>query len=317
MWRFEINNPTLANVFAKLTNIANLSVQLVNVTHSKPFGTQYASLAIEIKDSDLSTLLMDISRLYTTGKKNISENYNEVRGYDGTAEATIVYKLESDNALLQKEYGCLIAELTNPDVEEDPFKYTSAYIIKGSLIDDKDSTKTNQIILISCINPVTTLKSKFWFVDKKFQSIDQKVLNLRKTFDVVIINETVYFLTLAGETFFHMEHAYKNICEKTVDALIESDVFSDPEMFKKTATSKHNPRRFVSYSESNFEYLKSKENRKSIAEKFQIKLTGDEEIFDTSSELNNDRIVKLICNKGMLHPINENPMEVNGAKPWS
>ena len=189
---------TLANVFAKLTSIANLSVQLVNVTHSKPFGTQYASLAIEIKDSDLSTLLMDISRLYTTGKKNISENYNEVRGYDGTAEATIVYKLESDNALLQKEYGCLIAELTNPDVEEDPFKYTSAYIIKGSLIDDKDSTKTNQIILISCINPVTTLKSKFWFVDKKFQSIDQKVLNLRKTFDVVIINETVYFLTLAG-----------------------------------------------------------------------------------------------------------------------
>ena len=94
-------------------------------------------------------------------------------------------------------------------------------------------------------------------------------------------------------------------------------MFSDPEMFKKTATSKHNPRRFVSYSESNFEYLKSKENRKSIAEKFQIKLTGDEEIFDTSSELNNDRIVKLICNKGMLHPINENPMEVNGAKPWS
>ena len=27
---------TLANVFAKLTSIANLSVQLVNVTHSKP-----------------------------------------------------------------------------------------------------------------------------------------------------------------------------------------------------------------------------------------------------------------------------------------
>ena len=71
----------------------------------QPFGTQYASLAIEIKDIDLSTLLMDISRLYTTGKKNISENYNEVRGYDGTAEATIVYKLESDNALLQKEYA--------------------------------------------------------------------------------------------------------------------------------------------------------------------------------------------------------------------
>ena len=46
-------------------------------------------------------------------------------------------------------------------------------------------------------------------------------------------------------------------------------------------------------------------------------ITGNEEIFDTSSELNNDRIVKLLCNKGMLHPINENPMEVNGAKPWS
>ena len=306
----------ISHVFESLISIDNLSIQLIRINHSKVTGTKYAARKIEINDADLTSLLTDISRLNSTGKKSIREKYNEVREYDGTAEVKSIYKLNDDSPYVQSEYQSLLDEIANPETENDPFNYQSAYLIKGEINSiDSDENRT-RIILISCMNPVTSLKNKYRFFDNQFKKADDRILNLRNTFDILIVNHTVYFLTMAGETFFHMEHAYKSICAQTVDELIASELFSNPEAFKTVATSKHNPRRFVSYDKNNFEYLKQYDNRKHIADKFQIELT-DEGLFNTSTEVNNNKIVKFLCNKGMVHPISEYPVEVNGTRPWS
>lgn len=306
----------ISHVFESLISIDNLSIQLIKINHSKVTGTKYAARKIEIKDSDLTSFLTGISRLNSTGKKSIREKYNAVRAYDGTAEVQFVYKLFDESPLIQSEYQSLLTGIANPETENDPFNYQSAYLIKGEISSyDSDESRTG-VILISCINPVTSLKNKYLFFDNQFKKADDRILNLRNTFDILIVNHTVYFLTMAGETFFHMEHAYKNICVQTVNELIASELFSNPEAFRTVATSKHNPRRFVSYDKNNFEYLKQYDNRKHIADKFQIELT-DEGLFDTTTETNTNKIVKFLCNKGMVHPINECPVEVNGTRPWS
>ena len=80
----------IKTAFSSLCEIDNLSVHLINSRNNKVEGTQYSACRIEIADKELATLIMDISRLYTTGKRSIDKYYKEVTEYDGTAESTIV-----------------------------------------------------------------------------------------------------------------------------------------------------------------------------------------------------------------------------------
>ena len=154
---------SINQAFLYLTQIDNLSVQLINVKNNNILGTQYSARKIDINDFDLATLLMEISRLYTAGKKNIFENYKEVRNYDGTAEATSIYRFSCDNPLICNEYQSLINEVSSPELEEDPFRYNSAYLIMGEIPNVEGGDNKNRVIFVSCINPVTSLKTKYRF----------------------------------------------------------------------------------------------------------------------------------------------------------
>ena len=57
-------------------------------------------------------------------------------------------------------------------------------------------------------------------------------------------------------------------------------------------------------------------NRKKIAKKFNIKLTDDRNLFDAREEGVSDKIVKLLCQKGMVDPFDDSPMEVSGTRKW-
>ena len=78
--------------------------------------------------------------------------------------------------------------------------------------------------------------------------------------------------------------------------------------------SGHNPRKFVSFNDGYLQELKNAKSRKKMAKKFNIPLYGDK--FDTNQQGATDKIVKLLCNRGMIDPFNDNPMEVAGAKRW-
>ena len=52
-----------------------------------------------------------------------------------------------------------------------------------------------------------------------------------------------------------------------------------------------------------------------MAEKFGIMQTP-EGMFDSSDRENVNRIVKFLCKKGMIDPVNDNPVEVEGTRRW-
>lgn len=304
----------IRTVFQNLENGNNWSLQLLNIKTSKRTGTGYSSRQITLSPTErLVMLIDDISAVYSGNGKKSLDSYHEVREYDGTADPLTIYKLSTEHELIASEYSAFIQVIADPNNESNPFEYTSAYLLKGQIVLDGESTP---IKLISMQNPVTTLKHKFLQNKGAFKELSDKVLSLRPTMDVLIVGDMVYFLTLAGENLFNMARSYKAVCQQKIITIEQTGIVSNFEMFKTVAESGHNPRRFVGFSESRLKALKRKNTRLAMAKQFDIPLDSTGEKFDASVEGAAEKIVKLLCNKGMVDPFEKNAVEVDGARKW-
>ena len=273
-------------------------------------GTMHVILS---PNGRLSTLINDIAAVYTgTGKKAI-DSYREVREYDGTADALVVYKLSTAHELIASEYASFLQVIADPNTENDPFEYTSAYLLKGQITLDNESTPVK---LISMQNPVTTLKHKFLRKNGVFEELSDKVLSLRPTMDILVVGETVYFLTLAGENLFNMARSYKAVCQQKIEEVEQANIIGGIDCFKSTAESGHNPRRFIAFNASRLTALKKKNIRVAMAKRFSIPLDDAGDKFDATVEGAAEKIVKLLCNKGMIDPFEKTAVEVDGARQW-
>lgn len=304
----------IKSVFKKLSTGTNWSLQLLNIKTSKRIGTGYSSRQITLTPNErLATLINDIAAVYNGNGKKAVTSYRTVREYDGTADAFTVYRLSSKHDLISEEYATFIQVIADPNNEDDPFEYTSAYLLKGQLEMDGENIP---IKLISMQNPVTTLKHKFLRKKGAFLELSDKVLSLRPTMDVLVVGETVYFLTLAGENLFNMARSYKAVCHQKVEKVVQADIISGIENFKSTAETGHNPRRFIAFNESRLEDLKKKSIRVDIAKRFSIPLDAAGDKFDATVEGSTEKIIKLLCKRGMIDPFDKTAVEVDGARQW-
>jgi hypothetical protein len=299
--------------FEGISSCTQLSLQLLNIVSTKKNGIGYSCRLVELKPKQkISEFVSEISQLYLKGKKAISR-FQDVVDYDGTTNAALIYKLSSDNELISSEMQVFLEAIADPDTESNPFDYNSAYMIEGTVIIQNVDTAVK---LISMQNPITVLKHKFLHDSGTFHELSDQVLSLRPTVDVIIIGDKVYFITLAGENLFNMARAYRSVCHTKVEQIESSDIVSDINSFKLVAESGHNPRRFVSFNDTRLEALKDKKKRTAIAKKFKIPLDSSSNKFDASTPEVAEKIVKLLCNKGMLDPFDNDPVEVDGARQW-
>ncbi len=306
---------TLKAAFAEMCNCSNWSLQLLKISTSKSAGTKYASRQIQLEPtSEMASFIDEISKKYLSSGKGSLESYSDISDYDGTASRTTIYRLKKDNVLIATEYDAFLAAVANPDVEADAFSYTSAFVLKGVIPNGDDALP---IKLISMQSPITKLKQKFQFLHAsgKFTQIKDPILTLRTSIDVVIIGDTIYFLTLAGENLFNMARAYKAVCHDAITEVEATGIISDADSFRAIAESGHNPRQFVSFDRARLNALKRTNTRKAMAKLFSIPLDENNR-FDTTADGAADRIVKLLCNKGMKDPFKNAAVEVSGAKQW-
>lgn len=304
----------IKSVFKNIANCDTLSLQLLKINNSKKYGTTYLGREIALSPKDaLTKFLTEISDRYCSQEKGLEKMFESVTDYDGSTDDKTIYKLATNDKLISTEYQSFVEAIGNPDSEVDPLEFSpQAYLLKGviSICGEKLPIK-----MISMQNPVTSLKHKFWCVaNGTFTEISDKVISLRTTIDVVIIEKTVYMLTLAGENLFNMERAYKSVCEKQITKITDSNIINDAEAFSSIASCGHNPRKFVSFNESHLQELKNTNSRKKMSKKFSIPLDGDK--FDMSQPGAADKLVKLLCNRGMVDPFDDKPMEVSSSKKW-
>lgn len=303
----------IKNIFENVATCEAWSLQLLQIKNSKRNGTTYCGREITLSpEGTLTNFLSEISNRYCSQEKGLEKMFDSVTDYDGSTVDKTIYKLTADNELISKEFPALIEAIGNPDSEVDPLEFSAqAYILKGiiSINDEELSVK-----LISMQNPVTSLKHKFLRANGTFTKISDKVISLRTAIDVVIVNETVYMFTLAGENLFNMERAYKSVCEKQITHITNSNIINNAEAFSIVARCGHNPRKFVSFNESHLQKLKNANSRKKMSKKFNIPL--DEDKFNMNQPGAADKLVKLLCDRGMVDPFDDNPMEVSSSKKW-
>jgi len=304
----------IKSIFEHLPDCQNWSAHLLAFHHPKQHESSYNCRSIELEPQDrLNSLIQEISASYSGVAKNNLSKYSDLRIYDGTCNATTIYKIPKSGCSITIALDKLLEGVVNSDRECDPFQMkANAYILCGQV------TLNNyeyQIKLISINSPITTLKHKFLHKNNKFAEINDKVLNLRTIINVLICDQDVYFFDMAGETLFNMERAYKHRCTEAVDEIEQLSIISDIDAFRNIATTGHNPRRFVAFSKGKLDLLTTKSNRIKVKEKFGIPLTSDKK-FDTSEKINAEKLVKVLCNKAMWDILEDTPVEVDGSKSW-
>lgn len=299
--------------FASMNKCEAWSIQLLRIKSSKKKGTEYAAMSVNLTpQGKLTEFVKEISGHYIDVEKSELKTFLRVQNYDGTTEGNSIYKLNAQDTLIKEEYALLMKALANTEQEADPLSQKlQAYVIQGDIkIDDEEKT----VKLISMQNPITTLKHKFLYEKNTFREIETKVLSLKSTIDVLILDNEIYFFTMAGENLFNMERAYKSVCDNKVTMLEQSGILYDGSVFGNVARTGHHPRMFVSFNEKRYQRLKNKKERKRYAELFEIPLKDGK--FDTSETEAADKLVRLLCNKGMVDPFEELPVEVSGARKW-
>lgn len=290
------------------------SLQLLKIKTSKRDGTSYIGREITFKpEGKLNEFISEISQRYTKADKGVLKSFLGITDYDGSTIDKTVYRLSTENELIQSEYNSLVSSIAVPDAEINPLEFKAqAYLLKGMITVDG---MEYPVKMVSMQNPVTTLNHKFLMKNGEFQEISDKVLSLRQTIDVVIFDDCIYMLTLAGENLFNMERSYKAICSVKIDTINECNIITDFDAFNAIAGSGHNPRKFVSFNDAHLQKLRNTNTRKKMAKKFNISLDGDK--FDTTKPETSDKLVKLLCDRGMVDPFDDNPMEVAGSKQWT
>ena len=302
------------SVLSTLSSTNAWMVSLVKIKNTKRDGTTYAVRGITLSpEGALTHFVSALSKVYTEGDGAAINKYSSVTDYDGTAVATQIYKLQSNNELIAYEYTRLVDALSTPEMTGDPLEFSAnAYALKGSLLVEGEE---RMITLFSLQNPICVLKNRFLYDEDTFFELNKKVLNLRQNIDVIIIDDAVYLLTLAGEKLFNMERSYKAVCLSKTHDICESKIITNDDVFKTIATSGHNPRRFAAFDQKRFEKMKDAGTRREMAATFNLPISA-EGLIDTSTASTAEKLVKLLCNKGMFDPFDNVPVEVAGASRW-
>ena len=300
-------------VFEALPNCTAWSLQLLKINTSKQSGTSYIGREIALSpEGTLTSFVAEISDRYIGESKGGLNSYHDITEYNGSTVDMVIYWLDKANELIADEYDALITAIANPDTELDPLEFKArAYVLRGIVHLDGEE---KPIKLMSMQNPVTSLKHKFLRANGTFTEITDRVISLRTSIDVIIMEGTVYMLTLAGENLFNMERAYKAVCTGKLVEIERCNIVTDLAAFSSVAGSGHNPRKFVSFNDAHLQKLKNPKIRTKMAKKFNIHMNG--ELFDTKQPGATEKIVKLLCDRGMVDPFDDNPMEVAGSKKW-
>jgi len=304
----------LRGLFEGLPSLTQREISLLRFADDPEVGMTYCSRTIELHPVNLlDELLEDIQKEYIGSKGRLTQ-YAAVEPYDGGVVSTTIYSFDCKNGLLADPYSKLTASLIHPQTETNPFAFkANAYVLQGKWMNEGTSVPVRFIVVS---NPFKQLKHKFLYDEGTFRKAGQDVLDLRLFADVITIGQELFFFGMAGEKLFGMERAYRTNSRKLAEQLGDIPFFANTETLRTMVVSGHYPRMLVAYQPDKLAYLKKPANRRSVAKKFKIAIHSDGTL-DLGSPESAGNLIRFLCNRGMLDPVDQSAMEVAGAKRWA
>lgn len=269
-------------------------------------GLQYASHCVSVEPKEeWESFLRD---LHEANEKSF--DLIETKPYDGTVlDKGEAFEISVKDRKVKASYDAFMEALSHAAIEhkaedENP----NATVIKGISEDGRE------VYLISARTPLMQLRHRFMKADHVYKAIKNPVLTLPTKLDVVIVDDTMFFLTIAGAQMFVSDSICRKIAEEKVEAIKQVKFVTGLEHFEEVAFRGSNVRRFLGYNEQRMKKLKELQCRKKIAGKFGIKTKNSK--LDLSDPADAERFIKVVCNRGMEDPFDGKAVEVSSSKPW-
>ena len=158
------------------------------------------------------------------------------------------------------------------------------------------------------------MKHKFWWADTAYERITEKILTLSTKIDVVIVDDKLFFLTIAGAQAFVSESICKTVAQEKAKSIVKLKYILGAETLTAISLTGINPRRYLGYNADRVADLDDPLKRQKIAKMFGIKYVKGK--FDLNDKGDAERFIKVICDKGMVDPFKVVPVEVTSSKPW-
>lgn len=242
-------------------------------------------------------------------------NHAEEISYDGVIYSGKISWLNTDDGIVSNVH----------DAIEHPVRKSESSWIKEHLRSEKNGKRgvliecedeNGELVkLVSLASPIKMCKHTFLCEVGSFKEITSPILTLPLKIDVIIGNGKLYLLSEAGERFMISKEELSRQTESKVETVIKENLVTSPDAFKRISLTGLNPRRYLRFNGDKLRALQDVKLRRKLAKKFSLPLRDD--LFVTEDKDVVDGFVRLLCDKGMVDPVSDQPMAVSGAERWT
>lgn len=307
----------LMSVFKTLPQGQNWRLSAMSIRGGANSAPDFTSRLIILNpESAMTDYLAEIASHYIDKKHGWLLPFEEIVSYKGEWSSERIFHLSTDDEKVRetarrcKDADKGMAFLGNPEEID-----VNALLLHGEISHGKEPT---EVWLLSNRKPFQKLSRRFsWRKGKKvYERIDEQVLTLSTAFDAVIVGKDLFFLSIAGAQAFVCEKICREIAERKAKRL--KTLAINTKVLAKVALNGFNPKRFLSFNEHRVNELESSSDMcRKISSLFNIPFDENSKKFETKNPGEAERLIKVVCNRGMEDPFTENAVEVAWSAPWA
>lgn len=307
----------LMSVFKTLPRGQNWRLSVMSIRGGVNSAPAFMSRLINLDpESAMMDYLKEITSHYIDKKHGWLLPFPEIAPYQGEWSSERIFHLRTDDEKVRETVDLCknadrgMAFLGNP-AEID----VNAFLLHGVIPVDEAPT---DVWLLSTRKPFQRLSRRFsWKKGRKvYKRIDERILTLSVIFDAAIVGKDLFFLSIAGAQVFVCETICREIAKRKVE--IVKNLTTNEARLKEVAQKGFNPRRFLSFDPKRVELLSdSPELAKKVSRLFDIEFDPQAGKFSLRSDEDANRLIKVVCNRGMEDPFTENAVEVAWSAPWA
>lgn len=238
---------------------------------------------------------------YATNLLNTVEKYqidtiNNVQDYDGENTKVSCDKLLLTDELISEQWENFNTAMINSSDKKIEGKI-NGYVLCGQPVETKELPMT----FVKLSNPITNLKNKKSVVftatsNDELDLITDDVCRLYLTTDFIVYNRIIYTFNHTFETLFNLEKTMAKLKQSSIDKILNTNVFSDSELFKTLASQYKSSRTFITLKSERIDRIKDKQTRERIAGMLHIQIDNDGDLVITTTD-EASLLIRYLCYK--------------------
>lgn len=289
-------------------------------------GSSWRLSVVKIKDmpeahvvqfsspKEFGNYLTALADVYLGGEEPLINDQTDIVKNDGALHETPVEYLSQDDSFFVSRYDNIIKSLANPSVEGEALCVDPNAIALSWFGNVGVGGKQVPLHILIKKKPFTVLKNHYFLSGNKFKPLSGSILVLPLKIDLMIVGKNVFLFSDSGATIVNDNVGQKRDAEHKLEVLKDVKFFKGYETLSAIGLKRKNLNLFRVMDEGRIELLKNKQFCERMARRFSIPCSRG--VMDVSDPEDAQRLLKLLCMRGMFDPFKKEAVEVSGSTKW-